>query len=158
ERRRLVAEGPSELLEPGCGALRLHHDSGAVVADESSQSPCRGQPVDERPESNALYDAAHHEAAPLGGLRRRDRHAYPAGALGFATSSRAPAICSSAPLMPSTTGPIGRVCFSIARTPKVTSPRVADTFRRVAAIAIRYTASTATTIATSTSVTTISAL
>src|SRR6266545_2347822 len=65
---------------------------------------------------------------------------YPAGAFGLATCSSAPATWSSAPLMSARTGPIGSVCFSIARTPNVIRPSVEEIFRRVAATAIKYAA------------------
>src|SRR5436190_4274713 len=150
---RFVSERVHKTIEFLGAAFRLHDHALAVVEDEAGQAAAFGQAVHEGPKTHALHDAANLKTAPLQGLRRREGHGQPAGVLGLTTSSSAPATCSRASLISRRVGPTGSVCFSMARTPKVTRPRVWETLRSVAAITIRYVASTTTTRATSTNVT-----
>ena len=57
ERRRLRPQTLGERLERALLALDLGHDAVAVVQDEAAEPAPRGEPVDERPEADALDDA-----------------------------------------------------------------------------------------------------
>ena len=62
-----------ERVERAGRPLHLDHDAAAVVEHEAGQALRAGQPVDERPESDALDDTAHLEAPALQQRSHRGR-------------------------------------------------------------------------------------
>lgn len=73
QRRRVVAEGVLELGNGRFRSLHLNKNPAAVIAHKACQAIRIRQPIDKRPEANALHHARYRQPAAdtRGGLRRK---------------------------------------------------------------------------------------